>query len=164
MRIWRVVSPVDFNEQLQGKSFMDFYRLLVVMHIGMALVLFSVALTSVMIAVLSAVKPDPDQANVKLVDRGNIIGLMENMSAIVVTLTGVILVFMGSWSWSQLWLWLSLVVMAFYSIMLTFITRPARLAVAKGGSAVKAGMQVLFQVAHVLLLIVTFAFMLLKPF
>jgi hypothetical protein len=75
----------------------------------------------------------------------------------------VIIVFMGSWSFSQLWLWLSLMLMIFYCTALVSVTRPARLAVAVGGSAVKAGMQVVLQIGHVLLMLVAFALMLMKP-
>ncbi len=83
--------------------------------------------------------------------------------AVIVTLTGLIAMFMGSWSLSQSWLWMSLMIMAFYIVALEWITKPSRLAVAEGGSEVKAGMQVVLQMGHVLLLFVAFALMELKP-
>ncbi len=43
--------------------------------------------------------------------------------AVIVTLTGVIAMFMGSWSLSQSWLWMSLLVMAFYIVALGWITK-----------------------------------------
>jgi hypothetical protein len=70
---------------------------------------------------------------------------------------------MGSWPWSQFWLWSSLRVVVFYSVALEYITKPARLAVAEGGSEGKVGLQVGLQVAHVLLLLVAFASMVVKP-
>jgi hypothetical protein len=120
-------------------------------------------MVSVAIAVLIAVRPGADPANANLVRKANTAGLLQNMVVGIVTLTGVIAVFMGSWSFSQFWLWSSLVVVAFYSAALQFITRPARMAVAEGGSEGKVGMQVALQVAHVLLLIVVFASMMAKP-
>ena len=141
---------------------MDFYQILITTHIGVGILLFSVALVSVAIAVVSAVDP-ADKTNVVLVERANTVGFIENIIACMVTLTGLGAMFLGSFSLSELWLWMSLSIMVFYSLMLVLITKPARLRVAKGGSAVKTGMQVLFHVAHILLIIVSFAFMLLKP-
>ena len=69
----------------------------------------------------------------------------------------------GSWPLSQLWLWMSLMIIVFYIVALEWITKPARLAVAEGGSEVKSGMQVTLQMAHVLLLFAAFALMELKP-
>ena len=141
---------------------MDFYQILITTHIGVGILLFSVALVSVAIAVVSAVDP-ADKTNVVLVERANTVGFIENIIACMVTLTGLGAMFLGSFSLSELWLWMSLSIMVFYSLMLVLITKPARLRVARGGSAVKTGMQVLFHVAHILLIIVSFAFMLLKP-
>jgi hypothetical protein len=53
--------------------------------------------------------------------------------------------------------------MAFYAMALPFITKPARLAVAKGSSQIKAGMQVILQIGHALLLIVAFALKYIGP-
>jgi hypothetical protein len=53
--------------------------------------------------------------------------------------------------------------MVFYIAALQWITKPARLAVAKGGSEIKSGMQVVLQMGHVLLLFGAFALMQLKP-
>jgi hypothetical protein len=58
---------------------------------------------------------------------------------------------------------MSLMVMAFYIVALEWITKPARLTVAEGGSQVKSGLQVVLQMGHVLLLFVAFALMELKP-
>ena len=141
---------------------MDLYQILIATHIGVGILLLSVALVSVAIAVVSAVDP-ADKSNAVLVERANAVGLIENIIACMVTLTGLGAMFLGSFSLSELWLWMSLSIMVFYSLMLVLITKPARLRVARGGSAVKTGMQVLFHVAHILLIIVSFAFMLLKP-
>jgi hypothetical protein len=142
---------------------MDFYQILITTHIGVGILLFGVALVSVSVAVVSAVHPAADRSNSMLVERANTVGLIENIIACMVTITGLAAVFLGSFSLSELWLWISLSIMVFYSLMLVFITKPARLRVTKGGSATKTGMQVLFHVAHILLIIVSFAFMLLKP-
>ena len=142
---------------------MSFYRLLNMAHGGAAILLFALAIISVLIAVSIAVKPAVDQANKGLVKKANVIGLIEFTVAIIVTLTGLIAMFMGAWPLSQLWLWMSLMIMAFYIAALKWITKPARLAVAEGGSEIKSGMQVTLQMAHVLLLFTAFALMELKP-
>jgi hypothetical protein len=142
---------------------MSFYRILSMAHAGTAILLLSLATISVLIAVLIAVKPAADQAHKGLVKKANFVGLIEIIVAVIVTLTGLIAMFMGSWSLSQSWLWMSLMVMAFYIVALEWITKPARLAVAEGGSQVKSGLQVVLQMGHVLLLFVAFALMELKP-
>jgi len=142
---------------------MDFYQILITTHIGVGILLFLAALASVSVAVVSAVHPANDEYNLVLVEHGNTVGLIENIIACMVMLTGLAAVFLGSFSLSDLWLWMCLSIIVFYSLMLVFITKPARLRVASGGSATKTGMQVLFHVAHILLIIVSFAFMLLKP-
>jgi hypothetical protein len=132
-------------------------------HSGAAILLFFLALGSIAIAVLIAVRPAADPANEDLVKKANAAGLIQNIVVGIVTLTGVIAAFIGSWSFSEFWLWSSLVVMAFYSAALQFFTKPARMAVAEGGSEGKVGLQIALQVAHVLLLIVVFASMMVKP-
>jgi hypothetical protein len=132
-------------------------------HSGAGILLLSLAIISVLIAVLIAVKPAIDPANKTLVKTANFVGLIEIIVALTVTLTGLIAMFMGSLPLSQLWLWLSLVVMAFYIPALIWVTKPARMAVAKGGSEIKSGMQVVLQMGHVLLLFVAFTLMVLKP-
>jgi len=132
-------------------------------HSGAAILLFSLAIISVLIAVLIAVKPAVDPANARLVKKANIVEMIEIIVAVVVAMTGMIAVVTGAWPWSQLWVWLSLVIMVFFIAALIFITRPARMSVAIGGSEVKTGMQVILQMGHVLLLFVTFALMFLKP-
>ncbi len=142
---------------------MSFSPVLSIVHSGTAILLFSLAILSVILAVLIAVKPAADRANEGLLRKAITVGLVESIVAVIVTLTGVVSVFMGPWSFSQLWLWMSLMTMVFYSAALFFMTNPARLVVAKGGSALKCGMQVALQIGHVLLLIVAYALMLLKP-
>jgi hypothetical protein len=142
---------------------MSFYRILSMAHAGTAILLLSLATISVLIAVLIAVKPAVDQAHKGLVKKANFVGLIEIIVAVIVTLTGLIAMFMGSWSLSQSWLWMSLMVMVFYIVALEWITKPARLTVAEGGSQVKSGLQVVLQMGHVLLLFVAFALMELKP-
>jgi uncharacterized membrane protein len=121
------------------------------------------AIVSVVIAVLIAVKPAVDQAHSRLVNKADFVATIEIIVAVVVTLTGVISASMGGWSLSELWLWLSLVLMAFYIVALIWVTKPARLVVAEGGSQIKSGMQVVLQMGHVLLLFTAFALMELKP-
>ncbi len=142
---------------------MSFYRILSMAHASTAILLLSLATISVLIAVLIAVKPAADQAHKGLVKKANFVGLIEIIVAVIVTLTGLIAMFMGSWSLSQSWLWMSLMIMAFYIVALEWITKPARLTVAEGGSQVKSGLQVVLQMGHVLLLFVAFALMELKP-
>jgi len=142
---------------------MNFYYILSMAHSGAAILLLSLALISILISVLIAVKPAADSANEGLVRKANIVGLIEIIVAGIVTLTGIISVFMSAWPWSQLWLWISLVIMVFYMVALETITKPARLAVAEDGSAVKVGLQVGLQIGHVLLLLVAFALMRFKP-
>ncbi len=142
---------------------MNLHPVLGIAHGVTALALFSLALVSVWISVLIAVKPDTDQARTILMKRANMVGMIENIMVAGVALSGISLVLTSDRSFSELWLWMSLLVLAFYSAALIFITKPARLAVTKGGSAVKVGMQVTLQIGHILLLIVAFAFMILKP-
>ena len=142
---------------------MTFYHALNMAHGGAAILLLSLAIISVFIAVLIAVKPAVDPANQALVKKANFVALIEIIAAIIVTLTGMIAMLTGSWPLSQLWLWMSLTIIVFYIGALEWITKPARLAVAEGGSEVKSGMQVTLKMAHVLLLFAAFALMALKP-
>lgn len=139
------------------------YEILRLAHSGAGILLFSLALISIVISVLIAVKPAADPANEELVSKANTVGLIQNVFVGIVTLTGVIVVFMGPWPFSQFWLWSSLFVMAFYVVALEYMTKPARMAVAEGGSEGKVGLQVALQVAHVLLLMVAIASMVVKP-
>ena len=132
-------------------------------HGGVGFLLLALAIISVIIAVLIAVKPAADQAHEVLVRRANFVSAIEMIVAVIVTLTGLMAMFKGAWTLSELWLWLSLVIIAFYIVALAWITKPARLAVAKGGSQIKSGMQVVLQMGHVLLLFTAFALMELKP-
>ena len=142
---------------------MNFGPLLVIAHWSTGILLFALAVISVSMSVLIAVKPAADPANAKLLRKANIVGLTESIVAGIVTLTGLIAAFIGSWSLSELWLWLSLVIMLFYLTALKRVTKPARQVVAVGGSAIKSGMQVILQIAHLLLLLVAFLLMFLKP-
>jgi uncharacterized membrane protein len=137
--------------------------MLSMVHSGASILLFSLAIISVVISVLIAVKPGIDSANERLVTKANTVGLIEIMVAGVVVLTGLIAMFMGAWPLSQLWLWMSLMIIVFYCVALIYVTKPARMAVAEGGSAIKTGLQVVLQMGHVMLLFVAFALMLLKP-
>ena len=143
---------------------MEFYSTFGMVHAGAAILLFLLAILSVSTAVLIAVKPGVDQANEKLVKKANTIGIIENIVAGIVTLTGVIAMIVGPWSLSQLWLWMSLLIMVFYSLTLFYITKPVRLAPAEGGSAFKVGMQVLLRFIYLLLIAFTSVLMLFKPF
>ena len=142
---------------------MNFYPTLSMIHFASALLLFSLAIISVLIAVLIAVKPAADQLNRRLLNRANAVGQIEQIVLGFVTLSGVIAALMNSWSLTQPWLWMSLMIVVFYSLALQFITKPARLAVAEGGSMVKAGLQVGLQIGHVMFLLVAFALMMLRP-
>ncbi len=142
---------------------MVFYELLTKVHGGSSILLFALAMTSVSLSVLIAVKPATDPRNEKLLKRANFVGLTEAIIAGIVALTGLIAMVMASWPWTQLWLWLSFVIMLFYLTALKRVTKPSRQVVAEGGSQIKSGMQVILQIAHMLLLFVAFALMLLKP-
>ena len=147
----------------KGTEIVEFHQMLGTVHSGTALLLFTLAMLSVALSVLIAVKPATDPANARLLKAANAVGFVEISTAGIVTLTGLILVYTGSWSLAQFWLWMSLLFMVFYSTALKRFTKPARQAVARGGSEVKVGMQVVLQVGHLLLLIVAFSMMLLKP-
>ncbi len=120
-------------------------------------------MASVAISVLIAVKPAIDPANSKLLKTANAVGWIEVSTAGFVSLSGLILVYTGAWSLAQAWLWMSLLIMVFYSTALKRFTKPARMQVASGGSEIKVGMQVLLQLGHLMLLIVAYSMMLLKP-
>ncbi|HUV92268.1 MAG TPA: hypothetical protein VMV80_04205 [Anaerolineales bacterium] len=142
---------------------MDIYEVLSKVHGWSALLLFALALISVSISVMTAVRPAADRANSTLVKKANFVSIAESSVAGTLTLTGLAVAIMGPWKLSELWLWMSLLVMVFYSVALVRITKRARLEVAKGGSEIKAGMQVIFRIGHVLLLMVAYLIMLLKP-
>ena len=142
---------------------MSWHHILSMVHSGTAILLLSLAITSVLLAVLIAVKPAAHRANEKLLKRANVVGLMQQIAIGVLVLTGVVTAHISSWTLSQSWLWMSLMIVVFYSAALEFMTKPARLAVAEGGSAVKVGLQVGLQVGHVLLLLVAFLLMVLRP-
>jgi hypothetical protein len=142
---------------------MSFHSILNIAHGSSALLLLALAIISVLIAVLIAVKPAVDPANERLLARANLVGRIEIIVGLCVTLTGLVAMSIGAWPITQLWLWLSLTIMVFYIAALQWITKPARLAVAKGGSEIKSGMQVVLQMGHVLLLFGAFALMQLKP-
>jgi uncharacterized membrane protein len=151
------------NWRLESEFIVGFHQIVTMVHSGTALLLFSLALISVSISVLIAVKPAADPANAGLVRKANVVGWIEISTAGLVTLSGLIAMYMGGWPLSQLWLWLSLLIMVFYSTVLKRVTKPARLVVAVGGSEVKSGMQVVLQIGHMLLLVVAYMLMLLKP-
>jgi len=142
---------------------MDLYQVISTAHGWSAVLLFTLAIVSVSISVLIAVKPAADPANSALLRKANVVSLTESSVAGILTLTGVAAMIMGSWKLSELWLWLSLIIMVFYSVALVRITKRARLKVADGGSEIKSGMQVVLQMGHILLLFVAFAMMWLKP-
>ena len=142
---------------------MSSYSFLVVVHEVAGILLFLFAMISVSMSVLIAVKPAADPANERRLKQANTIGLTESVVAGAVALTGIIAMIMGSWPLSELWLWLSLLIMLFYLTALKRVTKPSRQLVAVGGSEIKSGMQVVLQVGHLLLLLIAYALMLLKP-
>ncbi len=136
---------------------MDLTVLIAKAHGGMGMLLLLLAITSLGMAV-KAIISAPNEGNMKI---ANITGLLETITAGIVTLTGIIAIFTSPWPQSQLWIWIGLVIMVAYSIFLKRLTKPARLATAEGSSASKwAGLQVV----HVVLVITAFALMRLKPF
>lgn len=142
---------------------MGLHPVLSMTHTGASILLVLLALISLIMSVLLAVKPAADHANEALTKQANTVGLLESIVVGIVTVTGIIAVYSGSWSFSQLWLWMGLLIAALYLFALIFMTKPARLVMAKGGSEIKVGMQVALQIGHVLLLIVAFSLMVLKP-
>ena len=142
---------------------MDLYTILIMVHSGSAIFLLTLSTISVSIAVLIAVKPAVDHANMELVKKANVVGLLENIFAGIVTLTGLIVMFMGSWEFLDLWMWMSLMIIVFYSVALVVITKPARLRVAEGSSEVKTGLQVVLEIGHIMLLMIAFSLMMFRP-
>lgn len=142
---------------------MSSYQTLSMIHLGTGLLLFAVAILSIVFSVLIAVKPAADHANTALLKSANAASLLEQICLVTVTVTGVVAALLNSVPLTQPWLWMSLTIVLFYGVALKFMTQPARLAVVEGGSMIKVGMQVGLQVGHVLLLIVAFALMLIKP-
>ncbi|MCP4001902.1 MAG: hypothetical protein GY727_13420 [Gammaproteobacteria bacterium] len=142
---------------------MSFPITLSTVHAGSAILLLILAHVSVGLAVWIAVKPAKDQGNLLAVNTANRVGFIENLVAGILTVTGLVLAIQGPWAMSELWLWMSLVIMIFYMVALVRITKPARMEVARSGSEIKTGMQCILQIGHVLLLIVAFSLMLLKP-
>ncbi len=142
---------------------MSFYNILSTVHGGAAILLFSLAIISILIPLLIVVIRAAGNANEGLVKTANAVGLFEIIVASILALTGVIAVFMSSWPWSQLWLWMGLVIMVVYIALLGTVTKSARLAAAKDGSAVKVALLYGLRMGHVLLLLVAFVLMIFKP-
>jgi hypothetical protein len=141
----------------------SFYEMLTMTHSAVSILFLALAMLSVAIAVMIAVKPAEDPANQGLVKKANIVSYIEISVAGLVALTGLTAMILGGWPLSQMWLWLSLVIMLFYSTILKRVTKPARMVVSEGGSEIKSGMQVILHICHMLLIIVAYALMLLKP-
>lgn len=160
-------SQVSFEDcafrRLEGWFLMSFDEVLGTAHMCAGIFLFFLALGSVILAVLIAVKPGVDHANERFRTRANTFSLVESIVLGFVALTGVVAAWMGPWSFSEFWLWSSLAAAGFYGFALFFVTKPARMAVAQGSSAGKVGMQVNLQVVHSLLLLVVLVAMLFKP-
>jgi hypothetical protein len=136
---------------------MEFYPILVKAHGGMAMLVFLLAGLSLLVALFATLA----KANGGVLKAGNITGLLETICAGIVTLTGIVVTAIGPLPLGQAWIWIGLVIMVIYSILLKRLTKPARLAVADGGGAAKwAG----FQLVHVVLLVIGFALMKMKPF
>lgn len=126
-------------------------------HGGIAMLLALLALISLAMALKALVTGSNKGAS----SLANIAGLVETIVAGLVTLTGLVLIFVSPWPLSQAWIWIGLVLMVLYSVSLKRLTKPARLAVAEGDSAKKwAG----FQLIQLMLVIISFALMHLKPF
>jgi uncharacterized membrane protein len=142
---------------------MNFSQFLSVAHIVTAILLFSLAIGSIALSVLIAIKPAAQSTGQGLVKRARVVALIEILTVGAVTLTGVVAAVLASLPLSQTWLWMGLVIMVFYGTAHQLVTKPARMNVPEGGTAVKVGMQVALQVAHVLLLIVAFAIMRMRP-
>jgi hypothetical protein len=153
------ISPAVIGGSFQMSS----YQTLSMIHLGTGLLLLHLAVLSIVLSVLIAVKPAVDHANSALLKSANAVSLLEQLSLGAVTVTGLVAALLKSLPLSQPWLWMSLTIVVFYGLALRFMTKPARLAVVEGGSMIKVGMQVGLQVGHVLLLIVAFALMLIKP-
>jgi hypothetical protein len=150
-------------EDDEGGLAVSFYEMLTMTHSAVSILFLALAMLSVAIAVMIAVKPAEDPANQGLVKKANIVSYIEISVAGLVALTGLTAMVLGGWPLSQMWLWLSLVIMLFYSTILKRVTKPARMVVAVGGSEIKSGMQVILHICHMLLIIVAYALMLLKP-
>lgn len=143
---------------------MDSFRVATIAHLGLAFLLLGLSFASLWTVVLTAVKPGLDRANVRLTNRANVLGWMETIVAVLATLTGLWAMVLSDRPLAETWLWASLAVMVFYSASLLPITKPPRMRLAAGDSTTgRVGMQVLLHVAYMLLLLFTFALMLVKP-
>jgi hypothetical protein len=138
--------------------------MLVDIHVGSVILLFCLALLAIFFAVWKAAKAGVDRTNEWLVQIALAIWLAENVVALIVILTGLAALYVGSMSLSLVWAWMSLLIMVFYSVTLLFMLKPARPALAEGGNPIKVAMQVLLHFVYLLLIAFAFALMLLKPF
>ena len=133
-------------------------------HISSVLVLFLLALLSITFAVLTAVKTSVDETNERLYKISIAIWMVEILSAVLVSISGLIAMYMGDWPFSRFWVWASLLTMVFYAVSLYFVTKPPIQSLAGGGNAVKLGIQVFMHFGYMLLIAFLFALMLFKPF
>jgi hypothetical protein len=151
------------NWQPKGQLTMDSFRISTITHLTFAFLLLALSIASVLTVIQIAVKPGPDRGNLRMLNRANALGWMETIVAVLATLTGLWVMVASGRPLSETWLWASLAVMVFYSASLLPITKPPRMRLAEGGTTGRVGMQVLLHVAYMLLLLFTFALMLVKP-
>ena len=127
-------------------------------HSGMAMLLLPLAIISLAFAIRAMACSNAKECCMKT---ANITGLLETITAGLVTITGIAAIFTTAFPLSQMWIWAGLVIMVIYSVFLKRLTKPARLAISEGGSAATwTGLQTV----HVLLVLIAFALMKLKPF
>ena len=135
---------------------MNIQLILAKAHGGFAMLLTLLALVSLAFA-LKSYATKQNGVN----KPANITALIETIAAGLVTLTGLVLIFVSPWPLSQLWIWIDLVLAVFYSIALKRLTKPARLAAAEGETSCK---WLAFQTVQLVIVLVAYALMKLKPF
>lgn len=134
---------------------MEHYLILAKAHGGFAMLLFALAFVSLLLAALST-------ATKKVPGFANIAGLVETIVAGVVTLSGLVVMFVGPYPLSQIWLWLGLVIAVIYSVVLKRVVKPARLESQQSGEG--AGKWLAGQLGLFVLVIAAFGLMKLKAF
>lgn len=133
---------------------MDVYFILAKAHGGFAMLLALLALLSLVTALVAVLTK-------KVLALATPLGLIETISAGLVTLSGLALLVLGPYPLTQIWLWLGLAIAVIYNIVLKRWVKPARLAAMANAGA---GKWALGQFVLVALVVAAFGLMKLKAF
>ena len=142
---------------------MSLHPILSMTHVSAGMLLALLAVLSVVLSAWIVVKTFTGHAEEAPMEQAKLVARFEHVIVGFVVLSGVIAIFTGSWSFSEQWLWMSLIIMAIYSGAMIFLTNPSNLVIVEGETAVRMGMQLIFRFLHILLLMIIFAYMFLKP-